>query len=291
MVVHSPRRRHEGHQPDPGQADQPVGVTPTLSADAAITAAGVHFGTQFDAVPTASLVVYAARANPELAYDVLYVGNAKDGTPMRMHYYVDAVNGAILAKEDAVQDRHAAGRPLRHRQPADPAGRHAGDRHWPLAVRRRGPAVHAVERDPPPLRDEGSDPRQHLHHRHGQRLPWHRHAGGRWRQQVGQRHADRSREHRRGCGLRLRQDLGLLQEHLRPRRHPRRRRRRDRRGALLAELRQRLLERRLLLHGLRRRRRHHRPSAGGDRHRRPRSEPRRDPRHRRPDLRQASRAA
>jgi Zn-dependent metalloprotease len=79
-----------------------IGTTPTVTSDAAITAAGVKFGTKFDAVPTARLVVYARRAAPRLAYDVLYVGKAKDGTPMRMHYYVDALTSAILDKEDAV---------------------------------------------------------------------------------------------------------------------------------------------------------------------------------------------
>ena len=146
-----------------------IGVTPKLSADSAITAAGVHFGTQFEAVPSASLVVFAARANPRLAYDVLYVGTKKDGTPTRMHYYVDALNWRDPRQGRRRAHRHAAGRPLRHRQPADPAGRHAGDRYRQLAVRGRGPAVHAVERDPPPLRDEGSEPGQHPHQRHGQR--------------------------------------------------------------------------------------------------------------------------
>jgi Zn-dependent metalloprotease len=80
-----------------------VGVTPALSVDSAITAAGVQFGTRFEAVPSASLVVWAASANPKLAYDVLYTGTAKDGTPQRMHYYVDALDGAILAKEDAIK--------------------------------------------------------------------------------------------------------------------------------------------------------------------------------------------
>jgi Zn-dependent metalloprotease len=94
-----------------------VGITPALSADAAITAAGVQFGTKFDALPTAKLVVYAARANPRLAYDVRYSGTAKDGTPVRMHYYVDALNGQILAKDNAVKtgtlpgDRYGTGTP------------------------------------------------------------------------------------------------------------------------------------------------------------------------------------
>jgi Zn-dependent metalloprotease len=94
-----------------------LGVTPKLSADSAITAAGVHFGTAFESVPSASLVVFAARANPRLAYDVLYVGTKKDGTPTRMHYYVDALTGRILDKEDAVHtgtlpgDRYGTGNP------------------------------------------------------------------------------------------------------------------------------------------------------------------------------------
>ncbi|HEU5109476.1 MAG TPA: M4 family metallopeptidase, partial [Micromonosporaceae bacterium] len=59
--------------------------------------------------------VYARKATPALAYDVLYVGQAKDGTPMRMHYYVDAATGAILGKQDAVKtgtlpgDRYGTG--------------------------------------------------------------------------------------------------------------------------------------------------------------------------------------
>jgi Zn-dependent metalloprotease len=80
-----------------------VGTTPTLTSADAIDHAGVKFGTKFEAVPTARLVIYAHRKVPALAYDVLYVGKQKDGTPTRMHYYVDAKTGAILGKQDAVQ--------------------------------------------------------------------------------------------------------------------------------------------------------------------------------------------
>jgi zinc metalloprotease ZmpA len=80
-----------------------LAITPTLTADQAITQAGVQFGTRFDAVPSARLVVFAGRATPALAYDVVYVGRGKDQTPTRMHYYVDAATGAILAKEDAIK--------------------------------------------------------------------------------------------------------------------------------------------------------------------------------------------
>ncbi|UHQ19092.1 M4 family metallopeptidase [Lysobacter sp. KIS68-7] len=79
-----------------------LATTPTITADKAITNAGAQFGTSFDSVPSARLVVFA-RKTPTLAYDVLYTGSAKDGTPIRMHYYVNATSGAIITKEDAVQ--------------------------------------------------------------------------------------------------------------------------------------------------------------------------------------------
>jgi len=80
-----------------------LSTTPTITSDQAITSAGAQFGTGFDSIPTARLVVYARKATPALAYDVLYTGKAKDGTPIRMHYYVNAANGAVISKENAVQ--------------------------------------------------------------------------------------------------------------------------------------------------------------------------------------------
>ena len=80
-----------------------VGITPAISSSSAITAAGVQFGTRFDAVPTATLVVFARTATPKLAYDVLYSGTAKDKTPILMHYYVDAATGAILDKQNDIE--------------------------------------------------------------------------------------------------------------------------------------------------------------------------------------------
>ena len=78
-----------------------LSTTPTITSQQAITNAGANFGTGFDSVPSARLVVFA-RKTPTLAYDVLYTGTAKDNTPIRMHYFVNAANGAILAKENAV---------------------------------------------------------------------------------------------------------------------------------------------------------------------------------------------
>ena len=80
-----------------------VGTTPAISSRDAVTAAGVQFGTGFNAPPTAALVVYARSATPRLAYDVVYTGIAKDGTPIRMHYYVDAATSAILGQNNDIE--------------------------------------------------------------------------------------------------------------------------------------------------------------------------------------------
>jgi len=94
-----------------------LSTVPTITGDQAITLAGAKFGTQFEAIPTARLAVYARRATPILTYDVLYVGKAKDGTPVRMHYYVNAANGNVVGQENAVQtgtlpgDRYGTGNP------------------------------------------------------------------------------------------------------------------------------------------------------------------------------------
>jgi len=101
LVVHSQAGAFKGASLTQA-APLTLSIAPTITADRAITLAGVQFGTAFDAVPSASLAVYARRATPILAYDVLYVGKAKDGTPIRMHYYVNAANGNILDKQDAV---------------------------------------------------------------------------------------------------------------------------------------------------------------------------------------------
>ena len=48
---------------------------------------------------------------------MLYVGKEKDGTPVRMHYFVDATTGAVLDKRNAIQtgqlpgDRYGTGNP------------------------------------------------------------------------------------------------------------------------------------------------------------------------------------
>ncbi len=80
-----------------------VATHPRLTADEAIVRAGVVFGTGFEGLPTASLVVYARGGVPRLAYEVLFVGTRADRTPTRMHYYVDADSGTIIANWDTVE--------------------------------------------------------------------------------------------------------------------------------------------------------------------------------------------
>jgi Zn-dependent metalloprotease len=80
-----------------------LSITPNLSSDEAIVRAGVDFGTAFEGVPTANLVVYARRSEPRLAWEVLYTGTRADRTPTRMRYYIDANTGAILAHWDTIE--------------------------------------------------------------------------------------------------------------------------------------------------------------------------------------------
>jgi Zn-dependent metalloprotease len=84
-------------------------VTPQLSADQAIVEAGTAFGTGFNGVPAASLVVYARGAKPVLAYEVVMEGSKADQTPTAMHYFVDAKNGKILDKWDTIETANAIG--------------------------------------------------------------------------------------------------------------------------------------------------------------------------------------
>jgi Zn-dependent metalloprotease len=80
-----------------------VATTPTLTSAQAIAKAGAQFGTRYDATPTARLVVHARSSTPKLAYDVVYTGLKADGTPTRMHYYVDAATGSMIDKQDAIE--------------------------------------------------------------------------------------------------------------------------------------------------------------------------------------------
>ncbi|MEE7546396.1 M4 family metallopeptidase [Xanthomonas sp. Kuri4-1] len=84
-------------------------LLPGISADRAITEAGLRFGTGFDSVPTARQVIYARTATPRLAYEVVYSGIKPDQTPTDMHYIVDAGNGQVLEEWDTVHTACSGG--------------------------------------------------------------------------------------------------------------------------------------------------------------------------------------
>jgi len=80
-----------------------LSTTPVVTAAAAIATAGKAWASAYDVSPTSRLVVHARGATPKLAHDVLYVGRAADGTPVRMHYFVDAISGAIIDKTNSIE--------------------------------------------------------------------------------------------------------------------------------------------------------------------------------------------
>ena len=75
---------------------------PGISVDTAIEFAGADFGTGFQGLPTARLVVFALNAKPTLAYEVVFAGQKANGDPTEMHYFVNAANGRVLNKWDMV---------------------------------------------------------------------------------------------------------------------------------------------------------------------------------------------
>jgi Zn-dependent metalloprotease len=80
-----------------------LSIVPTLPSQEAIVRAGVEFGSGFEGLPTANLVVYARHGDQRLAWEVLFSGTRADRTPTRMRYYVDANTGAILAHWDTIE--------------------------------------------------------------------------------------------------------------------------------------------------------------------------------------------
>lgn len=80
-----------------------LSTTPIITATAAISTAGKAWAAPYDVAPTSRLVVHARKGTPKLAHDVVYVGRESDGTPVRMHFYVDATTGAILDKTNAIK--------------------------------------------------------------------------------------------------------------------------------------------------------------------------------------------
>src|SRR4029079_10877107 len=60
----------------------------------------------FVGTPRSHLVVYAlgkARTAPVLAHEVILAGRKADQTPTEMHYFIDARNGRLLNRWDAIE--------------------------------------------------------------------------------------------------------------------------------------------------------------------------------------------
>jgi len=84
-------------------------LTAAVTGEQAIVEAGTRFGTGFNGVPSARLVVYARGASPVLAHEVVYSGFKADQTPTDMHYIVDAKSGRVLAQWDTVETAKPGG--------------------------------------------------------------------------------------------------------------------------------------------------------------------------------------
>ena len=78
------------------------GLRASLRTDDAITIAGAEFGAGFQGMPTARLVVFALNAKPQLAYEVVFAGEKRNGDPTEMHYFVNASSGKVLDRWDMV---------------------------------------------------------------------------------------------------------------------------------------------------------------------------------------------
>ena len=88
---------------------QRPGTRPAISADTAIEYAGADFGTGFQGLPSARLVVFALNTTPTLAYEVVFAGHKRNGDPTEMHYFVSAANGRVLDKWDMVHTAKPGG--------------------------------------------------------------------------------------------------------------------------------------------------------------------------------------
>jgi Zn-dependent metalloprotease len=85
------------------------GTRPSISGDTAIELAGAQFGTGFQGMPTARLVVFALNTRPALAYEVVFAGQKANGDPTEMHYFVNASNGRVMDKWDMVHTAKPGG--------------------------------------------------------------------------------------------------------------------------------------------------------------------------------------
>jgi Zn-dependent metalloprotease len=90
LVMHSRGGQYKGVSMTQG-APLSLSVRPSFDASAAVVAAGTEFGSDFAGAPESTLVVYARRASPRLAWQVRLHNERAD-----MTYIVDAHSGRVL---------------------------------------------------------------------------------------------------------------------------------------------------------------------------------------------------
>ncbi|GHG62563.1 hypothetical protein GCM10018980_52600 [Streptomyces capoamus] len=245
----------------------------TVSRAAATTKALKAAKTLHAKKPTtdsARKVIWAGTGTPKLAWETVIGGFQDDGTPSRLHVITDATTGKELHRFQAVDTgigntRYSGQVSLTTTQSGSTYtlndGTRGGHKTYNLNHGTSGTGT---------LFSQSSDT---------------------WGDGTNSNAATAGADAHYGAAVTWdfykntfgRGDLGLLQEHLRPQRHPQRRRRRLLPRPLRQRLRERLLGRHLLLHDLRRRVGQQRPAHLAGRGR-PRDEPRRHLEHRGPGV-------
>ena len=101
FVLHSKNGKVKGASQTLPTSKRPA-TTASYSSSKAINKAIAEFGMDYSDAPNSRLVIYALGASPRLAHEVVLQGVRADQTPTEMHYFVDARNGKILDRWDAV---------------------------------------------------------------------------------------------------------------------------------------------------------------------------------------------
>jgi Zn-dependent metalloprotease len=108
FVTHSRGGALRGVSQTLSSSERP-GLRASVRTDDAIAIAGAEFGTGFQGVPSARLVVFALNTRPQLAYEVVFNGEKANGDPTEMHFFVNASNGRILDRWDMVHTAKPGG--------------------------------------------------------------------------------------------------------------------------------------------------------------------------------------
>ena len=210
-------------------ADQRPAGEPDAKVSASAAAAAAAGASRYAVASTSTkLVVFGGEHVSPLAWQVNTAGTIGDPRHRHLRLRDDRPHPGQV-----VDGRHGAGR----RQGQDGVLRHGQGQR-----REERRHVHAAGQQARQAEDLQRQP----HAVPGRRHDLHRHE-----QRVGRPQRDQRRDPGGRRCLRPRRDVGLLPQHVRPRRHRRRRHRRPRVRALRHQLRERVLVRRLLLHGVR----------------------------------------